>query len=1119
MPMSNTLRYLHLSDFHFTPGEMAGTDWAANRLKQDVVNHSLLEFLEDHLQHRPLDFLILTGDIAFSGKREEYQVAAKFFQRLADITGLPPNRVYPVAGNHDVNRADVPRSHRRFYRFESQEDLADTLADPDLRGLILRKFSEFNDFAEKIMGRRHFHDEVFHLTEGLALPKGGRNLKINLVGLNSALFAGFDGDEAQGLALGMFQVEKALAQMAEDAPLSIGFFHHPFPSLHDADVVSANRLKFKLDLILHGHVHQATGAAEHSGAGKAVILGAGAAYESRTSRNGGNLVEIDLVSGEGQVHFFKYLPSHHCWNQDNDVCPRDPEGVFRFQVDALRGFAPNDPAPAPRHNPPEAPPIPTPSSTQFHFIHDYALPKNFTGRKTERQNLANFFHGNDPTRVLAIRALGGMGKSCLARQAVADLPQKDTAPYSRIAWFSFYEARTEDEGYAFQTLLARLSPEFVPEPREGAARTRYLREQLSLFLDQHPVLLVLDGLEVIQHTQDPHSPHYGELQETYRETLRLLQHACNPGPSRVLITTRVALTQLAGAVGFAEWELPVWSREEAAMYLRTWDIRGTPEEILHCAELFGGHPLCLRAAGHQLHRLRIPAAEVERLVGDVDLFQRSPEGARVAKIVDSHRAELPPDQSHFLQMLSIHPRSVTARHFPALVRDFGQKSGENGENRATRDAFWVQIEILVPLETRGLVEALPGVTPEDTAYSAHPLMKLAFANWLKPTEKQQAHEQWAQAAQASPALAGSPEDAKSLEALQPWLEVIEHYLVAEDWDSAWAVYRGRGVDDRLTDLAYYHRLWALGERLEQALAQGWDLATEPQAFLYGYLGQACSGLGHSREALRYREKQFAAAQASGEEELIVVNGAILAETQVHLGQIPSAQAVLANIQDRADALSAGFAKRGYQNTQAKTALFAGEYVQAIAGLELARKDETDDHNRILTTAYLGEAQIRAGLLPAAEQTLRGALQAAEQRHIIKLIPIILQNLTWLALKQRQIDTARAHNDRRVALKKSLDLPNLQDDGWLLVHEGQFAQARDQAQAELARLRAEGVDQAAEIANLLLLAQAQQGLGEEATARATCQQARDLMTETGCWRCKDWLAETEARFSPPAPKSQ
>ncbi len=1087
-PPSEYLRFLHLSDLHFTRGDMVGADWAAAHLQQDAVNRSLLEALEEQLRDKPLDFVIITGDIAFSGKREEYTVASEFFQGLKALTGLPANRFFPIAGNHDVDRTQVPRSHRKLYRFDSQEDLTDTLSDPDFRPLMLRKFAEFNDFAEQLMGTRHFDETTYHFTKTLTLDKNGHSLAINLLGLNSALLTGFDGDEQQGLALGMVQVEKALAQLNADAPLSLGFFHHPFALMHAADKVCEHRLKHQLDLILYGHLHQAASQYEQGGAGESVLLSAGAAYASRHARNGFNLVEVDVHSGQGAVHFFKYLANYHCWNRDNDVCPHEADGVFRFALPRLKALmnAPRTDTPAKLVKPDNAQTAPR----QEHFIHNYLLPDHFTGRAAERQRLQAFLSGEQEHAVLAVCALGGMGKSCLARQGLADLP--DHAPYQQVVWFSFYEARTEDEAYAFREILRHLQPNTPDSEYIGTAQTQDWRVRLCQYLKHHPVLLVLDGLEVIQHTNDIHSPHYGHIIPSHQQSLELIRHACNHKGSRVLITTRVPLADLDGAAGFDALDLPVFSTVEAAEYLRSFDIQGGSDELEHCAELFGGHPLCLRAAGKQMQQRHLPAREVERLIGNKDLFRRSSEGARVAKIIDSHREDLTPAQEHFLKMLSLHPRSVTQQHFPALVQDYEQDG---------RDQHWVEDEVIYPLEKRGLLEVL--AAGADWQYTAHPLMKLAFAAWLNPVDVTQAHEHWAKAAEASPALTGSPRKAKSLEELQPWLDVIEHYLAAHDWAAAWEVYRGKEVDRRLMHLAYARQLLDLGVRFEQALEQGWGLMASEQRFLYGYLAHACFGLERLQEFLDYQAKAIAVTQTINQADSIVAYGALLTGSYASLGNIQPARTVLKEIKTQAETVT-GFAQWIYQSAQAKMALCSGDYQQAIALYETAIKNESNDHNRIGYYIELGETQYREGF-PEAQHSLQGALQAAERHHIPKLLPAILARLTWLALAQHHTQQARDYNDRRVALKKSLNLPGQTDDEFLLIAEGAFQQALTQAHSRLDEIRVEGLDKAGEIKNLLILSQAQQGLGEQQAAQDYQDQAKALMQATGCWREKNRLS--------------
>nr|VFJ98439.1 MAG: Calcineurin-like phosphoesterase [Candidatus Kentron sp. H]VFJ98646.1 MAG: Calcineurin-like phosphoesterase [Candidatus Kentron sp. H]VFK03563.1 MAG: Calcineurin-like phosphoesterase [Candidatus Kentron sp. H] len=1158
----SALRYLHLSDLHFTRDERVGPDsvnGVADGPRQDPITDSLLT-LVGQLADKPLDFVIITGDIAYSGKGEEYRVAARFFDRLARITELSPTRFYPVPGNHDVDRKQVPHSHRRFYRVENQADIGATLTNPDLRGVILRKFGAFNRFTEELTGRRREGETTCYFTEVLHLVRGDKVLAIDLVGLNSALFAGFEGDKEQGLALGLRQVEGALGQMAGDARLSIGFFHHPFQALHDADNACRHRLRNDLDLILHGHGSHAVGPDGRDGPGRAVILGAGAAHESRHKHNGFNLVTIDPASGEGRVRFFGYAPDDQAWVRDKAVCPDDPQGLFRFRIPALAGFIPAEPmsrVPPPekaKPAPPESgvavetdaqstpPPPPVPRTMQVHFLHDHLLPADFTGRVAERRRLMAFLRGEQPSiRVMAIRALDGMGKSCLARRVLEDLingqnrndgrddaAQPRARPfYEQALWFSFCETGTEDEICGFREIIARLSPDTL-DPAElsevvlsRSALAKRLRRQICRHMDRHPTLLILDGLDVILHTDDPQNPHYGHVHETHRETLRLIQHCCNQGESRVLITTGVSPADLEGAACYVALELPALSTEEGAEYMERLGVRGDEAQLEHCSQLFGGYPLCLMAAGKQMRQRRIPAGEVERLIADLDLFRRCSDGKRVARVVDACRAGLSPEQEHFLRMLSIHPRPMTERHFPVLVLGYGR--GGQGGREIFPDTRRVWEGIIHPLEARGLIQVAGDDARSDNPpldsdpadneghrwqYSVHPLMKLAFTLWLGVENKNRAHRQWARALRESLMLASSPSDANTLEALRPWLDVVEHYLDAGDWNRAWQHYPGRGIDDRLLESGYPGKLLRLGRRFEQARWQGWALTSGQQRHLYHYLAHACHELERAREAIDYRKKAFAAGQAMGRLDKIVEDGAILAESYAELGEIRAAHDVLAEITAQAGRLPRA-CKGVHESARAQVALFSGDYSRAISLYESAIEVAKNPYNHIHRRCYLGEARFRAGSMETAGEDLQQALCDAEQHGITSALPCILQRLIWLALKQGRPDIARAHNDRRVALGESLGLPDREDDAFLLLSEGKYRQAADQAEGWLARPPARRANRAVEIRNHLILGQARHGLWNAHEARENLERARTLMRETGCWLEEDRLAEMEA----------
>jgi predicted MPP superfamily phosphohydrolase len=982
------LRYLHLSDLHLSYSNLNDPHFAVTSFNQDMVTSSMLSKIKEIVDNgSTLDFVIITGDLAQRGKMEEYQVVLEFCNKLFENTNLPPNRLYIVPGNHDIDRAEINLKHiKRLYTINNQDEITGILTDTDFFPILMRKFANFNSFAEKAMGRKLYDESTYHLVESLSLEKQSQRFKVNLMGLNSCLFAGYDGDDKNNLALGLFQVERALAQLDEKALFSIAFFHHPFSCFHHIDKVIQNRLMNRMDMMLTGHLHQHYNESIHDAAGKAIIIGSGASFESRESQNCFNLVEIDLTNGEGCVQFYKYLHQHNCWKKDTDANPDQEDGHFPITIESIRKNPIIPQKQTPYHlekKKPETPydifisyshvnsewiqkaliptllqcersdgerlriflhdvstiqgiehwdstisnniqaclhflPIfsadffesemcileldwalsrdpyqrngiivplkcqktevpfeygaikcidasidnfserlynvlniqqssksspddellkyephdskPNEQLTRFHFIHDYLLPTTFTGRIEEKARLMRLIQGkkdpitNKSASLITIRAIGGIGKSCLIRKVVENF--RGESRFQDIIWFSFYQARREDESYLFLKVLEILKPPgYQPVQQEliDFSELQNLRETLCRYLDQNPVLLVLDGVEVIQHTKDQTSPDYGRIEVKHCEIKKLLIHICNQSCSTALVTSRVILSDFSGVSGYLEVSLELFSEAAGVKFLERMNIKGREEEILNCVRILGGHPLCLKSAGKYMKMMDIPASQVERITGNPELFQYSPEGQRINKIIHSYRSELSKDQEHFLKMLGLHPRSVTEKHFSALIE---------GYNRNKHNKDWIMENIIKPLLKKELIEKLKDANG-NISYSAHPLMKFAFSNWFNHDEISQAHEIWAKVTEGSPDLSGEFVSDKNAEALQTYLEIIDHYFEAGKVDAAWEIFRGKNIDYRLRQAGYENHVDELREKFQQAVVKGeWEPAKHDKSWLY-----------------------------------------------------------------------------------------------------------------------------------------------------------------------------------------------------------------------------------------------------------------------------------------------
>src|SRR4051794_33157633 len=98
---------LHLSDIHFRFGESGDIfdpdSDLRNELERDVVRLRGTRI-------EKVDGILVTGDIAFAGKKEEYERASAWLERLCDLLGCARDNVWVVPGNHDVDREVIKNS-------------------------------------------------------------------------------------------------------------------------------------------------------------------------------------------------------------------------------------------------------------------------------------------------------------------------------------------------------------------------------------------------------------------------------------------------------------------------------------------------------------------------------------------------------------------------------------------------------------------------------------------------------------------------------------------------------------------------------------------------------------------------------------------------------------------------------------------------------------------------------------------------------------------------------------------------------------------------------------------------------------------------------------------------
>lgn len=239
---------VHLSDIHFTGS--SGT--SVHDLDAEVRNELLRDAAAVTKDLGGATGVLVTGDIAFSGQRPEYDRAAAWLLEFCRAIGCPDESVWVVPGNHDVDRkianSKVTKTLHESIRAKQgpalDNELREILTDENSAKALLAPLAEYNTFAARfqcsISAARPFWDR------DLTLPCG---TIIRLRGLCSALVSN-QHDTKNNIVLGQAQVSVHRVDGVEYLTLC----HHPPDWLQDQDAVISH-LESKVRMQLFGHKH------------------------------------------------------------------------------------------------------------------------------------------------------------------------------------------------------------------------------------------------------------------------------------------------------------------------------------------------------------------------------------------------------------------------------------------------------------------------------------------------------------------------------------------------------------------------------------------------------------------------------------------------------------------------------------------------------------------------------------------------------------------------------------------------------------------------------------------------------------------------------------------------
>ena len=296
-----TVRWLHISDLHMRESENAQRKAVLSAMLEDIRRRSTTG--------AQIDFVVATGDLAFSGERSEYELVAEFLGTLVASAGISSNKVFCVPGNHDVQRQRSKMCFRGARtEIQSEGDVYKFLADGEERKELLRRQEEYRAFETCFLGekdREYTEDRLGYVSKVEV-----DDLRIAIIGLNSSWLSEGGANDEGRLLIGESQVKNAIDIAKGYLPhVVLSLQHHPFDLLQRFDRRPVqHRLEVACDFVHCGHLHDPQVTQVVVERGRCITITAGASFESRVFGNTFTTVEFDPLAGKIEVAFIEYNP-------------------------------------------------------------------------------------------------------------------------------------------------------------------------------------------------------------------------------------------------------------------------------------------------------------------------------------------------------------------------------------------------------------------------------------------------------------------------------------------------------------------------------------------------------------------------------------------------------------------------------------------------------------------------------------------------------------------------------------------------------------------------------------------------------------------------------------------
>lgn len=316
---------LHLSDIHFGRDNPEYKVKGVFRNKKQILKELLVSIRDNPIKP---DHIIVTGDMAWYGRKIDFDEALLWFRELLNATKLSGSNLTFCPGNHDVNRAygnyQTKVSHKDI-------DTIDRLYQYDQVHLMEAPLYNYEKFCEALGVIPYHYPRQDKWESSYAIGyKDVRFLSgevFRIVSFNTALLSFVKNYPDDQMLIGQAQIRSLLEYGIVGSTrnyYTVALFHHAERFLHTQEICEYDQryatlplLRRYVDLVLCGHTETGGIPVLYKQIGGAEMLTGGAAYYSDDHANSYSMVII---------------PDHWPEGKEREVC------LYPFTYSAENGW-------------------------------------------------------------------------------------------------------------------------------------------------------------------------------------------------------------------------------------------------------------------------------------------------------------------------------------------------------------------------------------------------------------------------------------------------------------------------------------------------------------------------------------------------------------------------------------------------------------------------------------------------------------------------------------------------------------------------------------------------------------------------------------------------------------